>query len=130
MEQGDDDAGGFLTAEIVRGKERDQYGDEDRRDPIGEASPFRMPLIHEFLSAHTVTPRRQVICTAAGSTKWRLPTSGTRSLHQASCPVRATRQGKRRWPPASCVTSFHRHRDSPVKERNRPDAWLGGPLGL
>lgn len=34
MEQRDDDPGGLLAAEIVRGKERDQYGDEDRRDPI------------------------------------------------------------------------------------------------
>src|ERR1700676_2021097 len=47
MEQGDDDSGRFLTAEIVRGKERDQYGDEDRRNPIEEPPPFRMPLIHE-----------------------------------------------------------------------------------
>ena len=40
MEHGDDDTGGFLTAEIVSGKERDDYGDEERRDPIEEAPPF------------------------------------------------------------------------------------------
>jgi hypothetical protein len=57
MEQWDDDPGGFLTAEIVRGKERDQYGDKDRRDPIEEASPFRMPLIHESFPLGAVTPR-------------------------------------------------------------------------
>jgi len=44
MEQGDDDPGGFLPAEIVCGKERDQYGDEERRDPI---ELFRMLLIYE-----------------------------------------------------------------------------------
>jgi hypothetical protein len=36
MEQGDYDPSGFLTAEIVRGKERDQYGDENRGNPISE----------------------------------------------------------------------------------------------
>ncbi len=43
MKQGDDDPCGLLTAEIVRGKERDQYGDENRRDPIEEAWPFKKP---------------------------------------------------------------------------------------
>jgi hypothetical protein len=57
MEQGHDDPGGFLTAEIVRRKEGDQYGDEDRRDPIEEASPFGMPLIHESFPSGTVIPR-------------------------------------------------------------------------
>ncbi len=58
MEQGDDHPGGLLTAEIVRGKEPDQYGDEDRRDPIEEALPFRMPLIHESFPLGAVTSRR------------------------------------------------------------------------
>jgi hypothetical protein len=47
MEHGDDDPSGLLTAEIVSGKERDQCGDKDCRDPIQEASPIRVPLIHE-----------------------------------------------------------------------------------
>ena len=47
MEQGHDDSARFLTAEVVRGKERDQYGDEDRRNPIEKPPPFRMPVIHE-----------------------------------------------------------------------------------
>jgi hypothetical protein len=47
MEQGDDDPSGLLATEIVSGKEIDQYGDKDRRDPIEEASPIRVPLIHK-----------------------------------------------------------------------------------
>jgi hypothetical protein len=50
MEQGDDDPGGFLTAEIVSGKQRDNYGDDDRRDPIEEAPPLRDLLVHSFSS--------------------------------------------------------------------------------
>jgi hypothetical protein len=50
MEHGNDDPSGLLAAEIVSGKERDQCGDKDRRDPIEEASPIRIPLIHESLS--------------------------------------------------------------------------------
>ena len=55
MEYGNDDSGGFLTTEIVRGKERNQYGDEDRRDPIEQMSPFRIPLIRESFSLGAVT---------------------------------------------------------------------------
>ena len=57
MEHGDDDSSGLLTAEIVSGKERDQCGDKDRRDPIQEASPIRVPLIHESFPLGAVAPR-------------------------------------------------------------------------
>jgi len=57
MEHGDDDPPGLLAAEIVSGKERDQCGDNDRRDPIEEALPIRVPLIHESLPLSAVAPR-------------------------------------------------------------------------
>jgi hypothetical protein len=55
MEYGDDDPGRFLTTKIVRGKERNQYGDEGRRDPIEQVSPFRIPLVRESFPLGAVT---------------------------------------------------------------------------
>jgi len=57
MEQGADDSGGFLTAEIVGRKKRDQDGDKDRRKPVEEASLFRIPLIHESFATGPVALR-------------------------------------------------------------------------
>ncbi len=42
MEQGNDDSGCFLAAEKVRREERDQYCDEDRRNPVFDHSQPRI----------------------------------------------------------------------------------------
>src|SRR5579864_5794932 len=57
-EHGDDDPTCLLVAEIVRGEERNQYGDEDRRDPIEQMSPLRIPLIRESFPLRRGDSRR------------------------------------------------------------------------
>jgi hypothetical protein len=67
MEYGHDDPSGLLAAEIMSGKQRDQCADKDRRDPISEALPIKMPLIQEFLLSRAVTAQRQATAPPASA---------------------------------------------------------------